>query len=276
MSDRPKPGRETALVTGASGGIGEELARGLASRGYDLVLLARSGEKLERLSEDLGKRHQVRVERLSIDLSTTDAIGQVQRFVEAQEREVDVLINNAGFGTFGPFAESDVASEIGQIQLNVVTLTHLTRVFLPSMVRRGRGAILNVASTAAFQPGPLMSVYYATKAYVLSFSIALANELEGSGVTVTCLCPGPTRTGFMERAKMPGAGLLEKRGVMMEPSTVALKGINGLVRGKRLVIPGLLNKVLAHSTRLGSRKLQASVVRRILEGIRSSAARDPE
>jgi short-subunit dehydrogenase len=276
MAERPKPGRDTALVTGASGGIGEELARGLASRGHDLVLLARSAEKLKRLAQDLEQRHSVRVEWMSIDLATPDSPGQVQRFVESKERQVDLLINNAGFGTFGPFAESELAAELGQIQLNVVTLTQLTRAFLPAMVRRGRGGILNVASTAAFQPGPLMSVYYATKAYVLSFSLALANELKGTGVTVTCLCPGPTRTGFMERARMPSAGLLGKKGVMMDASRVAAKGLHGLVRGRALVIPGLLNRMLVHSTRLGSRELQARVVRRILDGIRASAPRDPE
>jgi short-subunit dehydrogenase len=144
------------------------------------------------------------------------------------------------------------------------------------LLRRGRGRILNVASTAAFQPGPFMAVYYATKAYVLSFSEALANELRGSGVTVTCLCPGPTRTGFMARAKMGNPDTLSKKSVMMEASAVARSGFKGLMKGKRLIIPGLLNKVLAHSTRLGSRGLSASIVRKIMDEIRSTGGAPPK
>ncbi len=182
---------------------------------------------------------------------------------------MDLLINNAGYGTFGPFAESDPETELGQIQVNATALTHVTRLLLPGMLRRGRGRILNVASTAAFQPGPLMAVYYATKAYVLSFSEALANEVKGSGVSVSCLCPGPTRTGFMERAKMGNASVLSRKSVMMDAEAVARRGIDGMMKGKRLIIPGFLNKVLAHSTRLGSRGLNARVVRRIMEEIRA-------
>lgn len=258
---------ETALVTGASGGIGEELAKLLASKGCGLVLVARSGDKLRRLAESL---RQVPVEILPIDLSTATAPGQVQSFLESKKLEIDILINNAGFGTFGPFVESDPETELGQIQLNVTTLTHLTRLLLPPMVKRGKGRILNVASTAAFQPGPMMAVYYATKAYVLSFSEALANELRGTGVTSTCLCPGPTSTGFNERAKLGNGGLLSKKSVMMEAAAVARRGYDGMMKGRRLVIPGLLNKVLAHSTRMGTRGLSAGIVRRIMDGIRAA------
>lgn len=261
---------ETVLITGASGGIGEEFAKLFASKGSDLVLAARSGDKLARLAESLRDRHKVRVEPLAIDLSTADSAPRVAAFLDERTIAVDVLINNAGYGTFGAFAECDLAPELGQIQLNITTLTHLTRLLLPAMIRRGRGRILNVASTAAFQPGPMMAVYYASKAYVVSFSEALANELQGTGVTVSCLCPGPTRTGFNERAKLGNGGLLAKKSVMMEASDVARRGYQGLMKGKRLIIPGLLNKVLAHSTRLGSRGLSASVVRRIMDGIRSS------
>ena len=262
--------RETVLITGASGGIGEELAKLFAAKGDDLVLASRSGEKLERLATSLRAAHRVRVEGLPIDLSTPAAPGEVRSFLESKGFSIDVLVNNAGFGTFGPFAESDPETELAQIQLNVATLTHLTRLLLPEMVARGRGRILNVASTAAFQPGPFMAVYYATKAYVLSFSEALANELRGSGVSVTCLCPGPTRTGFMARAKMGNPEILSKKSVMMEAEAVARRGFDGLMKGKRLVIPGILNKILAHSTRLGSRGLSASVVRRLMEEIRST------
>lgn len=261
---------ETALITGASGGIGEELAKLLASKGNDLVLVARSGDKLQRLAESLTAAHKVQVHCLAVDLSTASSAAQVESFLESKKLSVDVLINNAGFGTFGPFVESDLAVELSEIQLNVTTLTHLTRLVLPAMVRRGKGRILNVASTAAFQPGPMMAVYYATKAYVLSFSEALANELKGTGVTSTCLCPGPTRTGFNERARLGNGGMLSKKSVMMDAATVARRGYDGMMKGRRLVIPGLLNKMLAHSTRMGTRGLSASIVRRIMDGIRPS------
>ena len=262
---------DTALVTGASGGIGEEFAKLLASKGCDLVLVARSGDKLATLAESLKGAHKIQAYALPLDLSAASSPGQIQTFLESRHLSVDVLINNAGFGTFGPFAESDLETELGQIQLNVTTLTHLTRLVLPGMVKRGKGRILNVASTAAFQPGPMMAVYYATKAYVLSFSEALANELKGTGVTSTCLCPGPTTTGFNARAKLGNGGMLSKKSVMMDAATVARRGYDGMMKGRRLVIPGLLNKVLAHSTRMGTRGLSASIVRRIMDDIRSSS-----
>jgi short-subunit dehydrogenase len=268
MSPSRDPGWETVLITGASGGIGEEFAKIFAAKGSDLVLAARSGDKLERLAASLREQHKVQVETLAIDLAAADSAPRVAAFLEERKLEIGILINNAGYGTFGPFAECDLGPELGQIQLNVTTLTHLTRLLLPGMLRRRDGRILNVASTAAFQPGPMMAVYYATKAYVVSFSEALANELQGSGVTVTCLCPGPTKTGFNERAKLGNRGLLSKKSVMMEAEAVAKRGYQGLMKGKRLIIPGLLNKALAHSTRLGSLALGASVVRRIMDGIR--------
>jgi len=239
---------ETVLITGASGGLGEAFARIFAARGDALVLTARSADRLAKVAGALGAG--VRVETLPVDLSA------------------------AGFGTFGPFAESDLDQELAQIQLNVAALTHLTQALLAGMLRRGRGRILNVASTAAFQPGPMMAVYYATKAYVLSFSEALSNELKGRGVTVTCLCPGPTRTGFMARAKMGDPEVLARSRVMMDPEAVARKGVEGLMRGRRLVIPGFLNRMLAHSTRLGSRGLSARVVRRLMTAI--DATRGPK
>jgi uncharacterized protein len=264
MTNSRPPGWDTVLITGASGGIGEEFAKLFASKGCRLILVARSGEKLGSLAQTLRDQHQVAVETLAIDLAAAGAATRLGTF------DVDVLVNNAGYGTFGPFAESDLEAELGQIQLNVTSLTHLTRLLLPGMIKRGRGGILNVASTAAFQPGPMMAVYYATKAYVLSFSEALANELQDTGIKVSCLCPGPTKTGFYERSKMGNGGLLSKKSVMMEASDVARRGYQGLVKGKRLVIPGLLNKMLAHSTRLGTRGMSAGVVRHIMDGIRAS------
>jgi short-subunit dehydrogenase len=261
--------RQRALITGASGGIGEEFAKLFAAKGYDLVLAARNAEKLDLLAASLAAAHSVRAEYLAVDLSLPGSASTLLSFLDSKEFAPDVLVNNAGFGTFGPFAENDLDAELAQIQLNVTTLTQLTKLILPGMLRRGRGRILNVASTAAFQPGPLMAVYYATKAYVLSFSEALANELKGSGVSVTCLCPGGTRTGFMARAKMGNPEILSRSSVMMEAAVVARRGYDGMMKGKRLVIPGLLNKILAHATRFGTRGLNASVVRGINEKIKS-------
>jgi short-subunit dehydrogenase len=263
---------EWVLITGASGGIGEALAGVLAARGYDLALTARSQDKLKTLAAKLSEHSKVRIETFPVDLSWPAGCNELLSALKAKSIDVDVLVNNAGVGTFGPFAEADLAKELAQIQLNVVAVTQLTRELLGGMLRRKRGKILNVASTAAFQPGPMMAVYYATKAYVLSFSEALSNELQGSGVSVTCLCPGPTRTGFMASAKMGDPAVLAKSSVMMDADRVARAGIDGLMKGRRLVIPGFLNKMLAHSTRLGSRGLSARVVRRMMKTIEATKA----
>ncbi len=243
-------------------------ARIFAARGDDLVLTARSAEGLSAVAGALGGGG--RRETLPVDLSSPAGPDQLLAALGARSIQVDVLVNNAGFGTFGPFAESTLDDELAQIRVNVSALTHLTRAVLDGMLRRGRGRILNVASTAAFQPGPMMAVYYATKAYVLSFSEALSNELEGTGVTVTCLCPGPTRTGFMARAKMGDPAVLAKSPVMMDADAVARSGVEAMLKGRRLVIPGFLNRMLAHSTRLGSRGLSARVVRRLMRAIEST------
>jgi uncharacterized protein len=254
----------TALVTGASGGIGLELARLLAQDGYRVVMLARSGARLEEIGKDLELRMGAVTSVIEADLSDPGAPPQVFRRLEAEAIELDVLINNAGHGSYGPFAETDVMQELAMIQVNVTALTHLTKLLLPGMLRRKRGAILNVASTAAFQPGPLMAVYYATKAYVLSLSEALANELEGSGVTVTALCPGPTRTGFQAAAKMERSRLVSGRRIM-DAATVARIGYEGMRRGKTIVIPGLRNRLLAQSVRITPRKTVTRIVRRLQE-----------
>jgi short-subunit dehydrogenase len=177
---------------------------------------------------------------------------------------VDILVNNAGSGLGGAFAETDLATELRMINLNVTALTHLTKLFLPGMLERGAGRILNVASTAAFVPGPFMAVYYATKAYVLSFSEALAEELTGTGVTVTALCPGPTATGFQSAARIEGARLFRMPGVS-DAATVARLGFSGLMRGKRIVIPGLLNKLLPQIVRVSPRRLVTLVSRFLQE-----------
>jgi short-subunit dehydrogenase len=249
-----------ALVTGASGGIGLELARLFAADGHDLVLVSRGAERLGVVSRDLEDRFKVEVRAIPRDLS--NPIAPASLFDECGE--IDFLVNNAGFGSLGTFVESDPAMLGEMLQVNVAALTQLTRLFLPTMLERRTGRILNVASTAAFQPGPLMAVYYASKAYVLSFSEAIRDELNGTGVTVTTLCPGPTRTSFDARAEVARPRLLNSR--VMEPSEVAAEGYAGMMSGKAVVIPGRVNRLGATGARLMPRSLAANIARRMHEG----------
>src|SRR6267142_3603408 len=224
------PGHKTALITGASFGIGQELARIFAREGYSLVLVARSGDKLRQLAAELEKANGTRSLILASDLSAPGSAAYLHDQTTRAEIDVDVLVNNAGFGQFGLFAENDLEECLQQIQLNITTLTHLTRLYLPEMVARKSGRILNVASTAAFQPGPLMAVYYATKAYVLSLSEALAEETRGTGVTVTALCPGPTASGFQAGAAMEGSRLVRGR-KLPTAASVARYGVAAMRKG---------------------------------------------
>lgn len=251
-----------AVVTGASTGIGKDLAEACARDGNDLVLVARRVDVLEQVGAELEKKYHITVHPLAEDLTDPGSPGRIAGFLNTRGLEPDILINNAGTGVYGRFLETDREDELASIQLNVAALTHLTKLLLPDMVRRGRGRVLNVASTAAFQPGPLMAVYYATKAYVLHLSEALANELSGTGVTVTCLCPGPTRTGFHQRAGMSNMVLVSKP-MMTSSAEVARAGYAGMKRGRRVVIPGLLNKLLAFGVRLAPRRLPPAIVRQL-------------
>ncbi|HTG34497.1 MAG TPA: SDR family oxidoreductase [Thermoanaerobaculia bacterium] len=257
-------GRQTALITGASGGIGLELARRFAAGGYDLVLVARSTAKLEELAGEL-RKHGAAVRVLAKDLARPESPEEVFQELEAAEIAVDVLVNNAGFATYGPFVEIDLGRELEELQLNVVTLTHLTKKLLPGMLARRRGGVLNLASTAGFQPGPLMAVYYATKAYVISFSEALAEELSGTGVTVTALCPGPTATGFQRRAGLEASKLFSGMLQVADAAAVARAGYEGFRAGKRIVIPGLINKIGVQSIRISPRALATRMVKRMQE-----------
>ena len=250
--------RQTALVTGASSGIGKELARLLAADGYDLVLVARSGRSLEELASEMRAAHGIKVKVMLKDLSKPGAAEEIFARLDEDSTVIDVLVNNAGFATYDPFAETDASETLDLLALNIVTLTHLTRLSLAGMLSRGRGRILNVASTAAFQPGPLMATYYASKAFVLSFSEALSHELRTSGVTVTALCPGPTRTGFQDRADMHDARIV--RLSMMEASRVAQAGYRGMQSGKVVVIPGFQNWLLAQSVRFTPRVVVRHIV----------------
>jgi len=235
--------RKTALVTGASGGFGREFARLLAQDDVDLVLVARSTKKLEALKKELQENHKVSVTVISKDLSKLRAADEVMAVLKRKKIHVDVLINNAGFGLIGPFLESDVETETNMILLNVNTLTRLAKLCAIEMVRRKRGWILNVSSTAGFLPGPFMAVYYATKAYVLSFSQALRDELRGTGVSVTTLCPGPSSSGFGGTSGADKKMLFSSRN---KPSAreVATFGYRALTKRKNLAIHGFWNKYI--------------------------------
>jgi uncharacterized protein len=248
---------QTVLVTGASSGIGRELARCFAADGSRLVLVARKGGALESLASELRQAHKIQAQVVTADLAQPDAPTRLLEQLRFAGLKVDVLVNNAGFGAQGQFAELPLERQLAMIQLNVTSLAHLTRLLLPGMVERRRGGVLNVASTAAFQPGPGMAVYYATKAFVLSFTEALAEELAGTGLTVTALCPGPTATNFLVAANAQTSRLFRMSALSAE--TVARIGHQAFRRGRVVAVAGLRNQLLAFSVRLAPR----SVVRKI-------------
>ena len=253
----------TVLITGASGGIGYELARLFARDHHDLVLVARSGDKLGKVTAELQKLG-VAVKTVSLDLTDAHAPKFLFDQLQRENIAVDILINNAGFGAYGDFAHMSAEEIQGQIDLNITALTQLTKLFLPAMLARRSGRIMNVASTAGFQPGPLMAVYYATKAYVISFSEAIANELQGTGVTVTCFCPGATLTGFAKRAGNDQTRLFKQMGGM-SAEKVALDGYRAVMESKTLVISGVHNWAVAQSTRFAPRKMVTAISRWISE-----------
>ncbi len=251
---------QTALITGASSGIGRELAQVMAADGLNLVLVARRADKLEELAQQLQQRYRIQVWVLPKDLAQPEAPVALVRELQAAQVNVEILVNNAGFGGYGFFAETDWTQEAQMLQVNVVALTQLTKLLLPDMIARKHGFILNVASTAAFIPGPLMAVYYATKAYVLSFSEAIANEVQGTGVSVTVLCPGPTVSEFQDRAHMNQVRLL-KQMQLMAAAPVALAGYRALRRRQAIAVPGLSNQALTVLRRLLPRPLVRALVR---------------
>jgi short-subunit dehydrogenase len=245
--------RETALITGASSGIGLELAKLFASDKSNLVLVARRKDLLERLGSKIGQEHGVSARVLAKDLADPAAPRTIFDELAADGVQIDVLVNNAGFGAVGDFAELPTQRQMEMVQVNVMALTHLTRLFLPPMMERGRGGVLNVGSTAGFQPGPYMAVYYATKAYVLSFTEALAEEVAGKGIHVTCLAPGATNTGFAAEAKMLDSPLFRIGSMDVRP--VAEAGYRGFRAGKMIVVPGLKNRLGAASVRFAPRRI---------------------
>jgi short-subunit dehydrogenase len=254
----------TALVTGGSGGIGLELAKQFAAHGHDLVLTARHRDALEAVAGTIEGKHGVKVTVIATDLTDPDAPQKIFEAVEGEKIEVHFLVNNAGFGLGGAFADTDMQRELEMVQVNIVALMQLTKMYLPAMLKRKSGRILNVASTAAFLPGPLMSVYYASKAFVLSFSQALDEELRDSGVSVTCLCPGSTATKFAETAGLQNSKLFAAIGGTTAEQ-VAEYGFDALMRGERVAVVGLKNKFMVQAERFAPRKLLATISRKAQE-----------
>lgn len=252
----------TALITGASNGIGLELAKVHASKGGNLVLVARNKTKLDELKAELERQYKITVYTIGKDLSLPLAAQEVYDEIKSQQIQIDYLVNNAGFGDFGMFVETEWNKELQMINLNITTLTHFTKLYVRDMVKRGSGKILNVASTAAFQSGPTMAVYYATKAYVLSFSEALDNEVSNKGVSVTTLCPGPTESGFQVAAAMEESNLVKGKKL---PSSreVAEYGYASMMKGKTVAIHGMMNYLMANSVRFLPRALVVKVTRMI-------------
>jgi len=253
---------QTALITGASSGIGAELARCFASGGYNLVLVARSGEVLETAAKKLAKEFGIIAVPIARDLGQPGAGAALAQTLAERALGTDVLVNNAGYGIAGAFAGSDASAQLGIIDLNVRALVELTHIYWPRLLQNKRGGVLNVASTAAFQPGPFMAVYCATKAFVLSFTEALWEEARGTGVHVSCLCPGVTESGFHKRA---GTGKLRLlRGGMMSASKVARLGYTAFQANKRVKVTGTGNALMASAAALIPRGIVLRVARQLL------------
>ncbi|WP_187262644.1 SDR family NAD(P)-dependent oxidoreductase [Pontibacter beigongshangensis] len=254
----------TALITGASGGIGYQLAKLFAKDGHNLVLVARSEDKLQQMALQFAIKYKIYTKVIAQDLAKPEAPQLIFDELKREGLQLDILVNNAGFANYGYFRETDVQKELAMMQVNMLALTHLTKLFL-AQIRTDRPAkVLNIASTAAFPPGPLMAVYYATKAYVLSFSEALAAEQEGTNVSITVLCPGATATDFKERANLDGSGIF-RDSLLADANDVAKAGYEGMMAGEVLVFPSLKDKLTAFSVRLAPRRLVRKLVKVIQE-----------
>lgn len=248
---------KTALITGASGGIGEAIAHYFADDKYDLILVARSSDKLAQVAQELKRNNAINVRIITKDLSKWDDV--VSLVEELRNEQIHFLVNNAGFGDFGLFHEADWGKIQQMINLNITALTYLTKALLPGMLQRESGHVLNVASTASFLPGPYMAVYYASKSYVLHFSEALAEELKGTGIKVTALCPGPTASGFQSAAGMTESRLVKGK-KLTSANRVAAFGYKAMLRGQRVAIPGLFNVLTSITPRLLPRRLVTMAV----------------
>lgn len=254
----------TALITGASSGIGHELAKYFAEQKHNLVLVARNREQLEKLADELQKEHGISALVLNKDLSSATAAQELFHEIESRNIKVDFLVNNAGFGMNELFHKMPLNHVLDMIQVNISALTQLTHLFLHDMIARNAGKVLNIASTAAFMPGPTQAVYFATKAYVLHFSEAIAHELQGTKVSVTAYCPGPTHTGFAKRARMTDSPLFKLN--VMSARTVAEDAYRTMMQGKSLAIAGWSNRLMIFSTRFSPRWLVALITRKMTDG----------
>lgn len=254
------------LITGATAGIGYELTKCFAQDGHNLVLVARRAEKLQQIKEEMERRFSVSATIVTADLADPAAPQQIFDTTEQDAIEVEYLVNNAGFGTNGKFHENDLTQELAMIQVNVTALVHLTGLYLPKMVERGRGGVMNVASTAAFQPGPMMAVYCATKAFVLSFSEAIANEVSDAGIKVQALCPGATITEFQDRAGIHEIPLIKSpMSSVMQADEVAKQGYKAFMKGDRVTVTGLFNKLGAFSVRFMPRAVVTQAARMMMD-----------
>ena len=251
--------KQTALITGASGGLGLSFVNIFAHDGYNIVLVARNGDRLEEIKKEIEAKYNVNAMVVAVDLCAQNGAEQVFDATSKAGIKVDVLVNNAGFGDFGEFYKSDLNKQTRMVDLNCIALMQLCHLYLPDMIKNGKGNILNVDSIAAFQAGPLMSVYYATKAFVLSFSQALTRELKGTGVKVTALCPGPIRTNFDNAADLGESGLFKNLKVW-DPNVVAEFGYKNMKKGKSLCICGFVNKIIVFANRLAPRCLVRNMV----------------
>ncbi|MBN4057827.1 SDR family oxidoreductase [Olleya sp. AH-315-K02] len=257
-----KHNNKTALVTGAASGLGFQFSLLLAKDSYNLILIDIDAKNLEYAQKRIQKNYNINVQILVKDLSKPNIAQEI--FEHVEEIPIDILINNAGFGLFGAFSDTKWQRESEMLNLHINTTTQLTKLFLKGMVIRGNGKILNISSLAAFLPGPLMAIYYASKAYILSFSQAIANELKGTGVTVTALCPGQTKTAFQEVVSCTSSKNKEAFN-MACPIEVAKYGYTAMLKGKTVAIPGRFNKFLATLSRFVPRKMTTSIVRKIQE-----------
>lgn len=256
--------KKVTIITGASSGIGLELAWILARNNNHLLLIARSKEKLQKLSQDITEKYQVSVDYLIKDLSRADSAQEVFNYCQENNLQVDILINNAGFGDFNLFINGDIKKQLAMINLNIYTLVYLSHLFLPNMIKQGHGKIMNIASTAAFQPGPLMSVYYASKAFVLHFSEAIANELKPNNITVTTICPGPTASNFKQTANLDNSRLMKKR-KLPSAKMVAEFAYKAMMKGRVVAIYGFKNYLLTKLVNIMPRSIVVKIVRKLQE-----------
>lgn len=261
---------KTALITGASSGIGEALAHNFAKDGYDLVLAARGVAKMQALASELEKNHGIKVSVIGADLETSDGAAELHAEIKRRGISISALVNNAGYGAFGEFKDAPLTTELAMMQLNMNAVVVLTKLFMADLLLT-RGKILNTASTAAFQPGPYMAVYFATKAFVLSFSEAIATELDGTGVTVTALCPGPTASGFQDKADMHASGLIKGKKLPSSES-VAKAGYRAMQRGQRVFVPGAMNWIMAQAVRFTPRNVVTALTKQMSKPTSSAVA----